>query len=76
VNGWQWYWAGWILVGFAVPETIALATGRYKDTLSETVWSWFGVRTGMPIWQWNVLHLLLLAFMVWLLGHMAFRIWR
>lgn len=76
MGGWQWYWLGWILAGFGVPETIALTTGRYEDTLSDTVWNWFGVKTGMPIWQWNILHLFLLAFMVWLMGHMAFRIWR
>lgn len=75
MSGWQWYWLGWILVGFAAPETYALVRDP-KDTLSETVWSWFSVKEGMPIWQWNVLHVLLLSFMVWLLGHMAFRIWR
>ncbi len=75
MTAWQWYWLAWILGGFAAPETIALIRNP-RDTLSETVWSWFGVKTGMPIWQWNVLHIALLAFMVWLLGHMAFRIWR
>ncbi|WP_169317119.1 hypothetical protein [Actinacidiphila oryziradicis] len=71
---WQWYWAAWLVIGFLLPETWALLTGS-RNTLSDTVWSWFGVREGVPIWQWNVLHLVLFAFMVWLLGHMAFRIW-
>ena len=75
MTGWSWYWAAWLVVGFAVPETYALLTNS-RNTLSDTVWSWFGVRTGMPIWQWNVLHIALLGFLVWLLGHMAFRIWR
>lgn len=75
MSGWSWYWLLWIVVGFAVPETIALVRNP-KDTLSDTVWSWFNVKTGMPIWQWNVLHVALLGFLIWLLGHMAFRIWR
>lgn len=72
---WQVYWALWLVVGFLVPETWTLVTNP-KNTLSDTVWSWASVKTGMPIWQWNVLHIALLLFMVWLLGHMAFRIWR
>lgn len=75
MSGWAWYWLAWLVVGFGVPETIALIHNP-EDTLSDTVWSWFGVKTGMPIWQWNVLHIALLLFMIWLLGHMAFRIWR
>ena len=75
MTGWQWYWLAWILAGFAVPETIALVRDP-RDTLSWTVWGWFGVREGVPIWQWNLLHILLLLFMVWLFGHMVFRIWR
>lgn len=71
---WKIYWAVWIVVGFLVPETVALLTNP-GNTLSDTVWSWFGVKEGVPVWHWNVLHFALLAFMVWLLGHMAFRWW-
>lgn len=72
---WQLYWAAWIVIGFVVPETWALLTNP-RNTLSDTIWSWFGVKTGVPLWQWNVLHFALLGFLIWLLGHMAFRIWR
>lgn len=75
MNGWAWYWLGWVVIGFGLPETIAIARDP-DDTLSDTVWRWFGVREGMPIWQWNILHIALLAFMVWLFGHMVFGIWR
>ncbi len=72
---WQWYWALWLAVGFVVPETWALLTNP-RNTLSDTVWKWFGVQEGVPIWHWSVLHFALLAFMIWLAGHFAWRIWR
>lgn len=75
MTGWQWYWLAWILGGFAVPETIALIRNS-KGTLSDTVWEWFGVMKGVPISQWSVQHFALLAFLIWLLGHIALRIWR
>lgn len=71
---WHAYWLLWIGVGFVVPETIALITG--KGTLSDTIWRWFGVKDGISITHWTVLHFFLLAFMVWLFGHMVFRLWR
>lgn len=71
---WRIYWALWIVIGFMVPETIALVRG--KGTLSDTVWHWFGVKTGVPITHWTVLHFALLAFMFWLFFHMVFRMWR
>lgn len=70
------YWALWIIIGFMVPETIALVTRKYQNTLSDTVWGWFKVRTGDSIWHWTFPHLILFAFMIWLLGHLTFRIWR
>ena len=72
---WRIYWAIWIVAGFVVPETIALVRNN-SETLSDTIWKWFGVKNGIPISHWTVLHFFLLAFMIWLLGHMAFRIWR
>ena len=75
MTGWQWYWLGWMFVGFLAPETYALITDS-KNTLSETVWGWAGVMKGQPVSQWSVQHYLLAAFVVWLAGHMAFRIWR
>ncbi|MEU8968177.1 hypothetical protein AB0D11_02680 [Streptomyces monashensis] len=72
---WRWYWLLWLLVGFVVPETIALIRDP-KNTLSYAVWDWFGVKAGVPISHWTVLHVLLLAFVIWLAGHFAFGIWR
>lgn len=75
MTGMQWYWLGWIGLGFLVPETYALFT-RPENTLSETVWTWFGVMKNQSVSQWSIQHYLLLVFVVWLAGHMAFRIWR
>lgn len=72
---WSWYWALWLVVGFGVPECIALLNKDYGDTLSDTVWSWFGVFRDQAPWHWGVLHFLLAAFMVWLTCHFVFRIW-
>ena len=74
-KAWQIYWGTWIVAGFVIPETWALVS-RKPNTLSDTVWHWFGVHQGVPIWHWSVLHLALLAFVVWLAGHFAFGIWR
>jgi hypothetical protein len=72
---WQYYWLAWLVVGFLVPETWALFT-KPQNTLSETVWGWFGVMRNQPISQWSIQHYILLAFVVWLAAHLAFRIWR
>jgi hypothetical protein len=74
VNAWRWYWLLW-LGAFVVPETIALVRNP-KNTLSYAVWDWFGVKAGVPLSHWTVLHVLLLAFMVWLFFHFVFGIWR
>lgn len=74
MNAWRWYWLLW-LGAFVVPETIALVRNP-KNTLSYAVWDWFGVKAGVPLSHWTVLHVLLLAFMVWLFFHFVFGIWR
>ena len=75
MTGFRLYWLLWLIVGFVVPETYALITNA-RNTLSWTVWDWFGVRAGVPISHWTFLHFLLLAFMVWLAFHFVFGIWR
>lgn len=70
------YWAAWLLLGFGIPETIALVSHHPENTLSEVVWRWFDVLPGQTLWQWKFVHFILLAFLVWLAGHLAFRIWR
>lgn len=71
----QWYWLCWIALGFCVPEFIAIATKQYGNTLSDTVWNWFGVYTGQPVWDWSALHIFLALFMIWLFAHIVFGIW-
>jgi hypothetical protein len=70
------YWAAWLLVGFGVPEGIALFTGHGENTLSETVWRWCDVLPGQTIWQWKAVHFFLLVFMIWLTLHLVLRIFR
>ena len=74
MNAWRWYWLLW-LGAFVAPETIALVRNP-KNTLSYAVWDWFGVKAGVPLSHWTVLHVLLLAFMVWLFFHFVFGVWR
>lgn len=77
---WLWspnvYWALWLVVGFGLREGIALGTGHPEGTLSESTWRWFDVVPGKTIAQWSILHFILLFFMIWLFGHLAFGIWR
>lgn len=75
MTGMRLYWLLWLVVGFGVPETYWLFANT-KNTLSWTVWTWFGVREGVPVWQWSVAHLLLAVILLWLVGHLAFGIWR
>lgn len=71
-----WYWLVWLVVGFCLPEFVALGTGHPQWTLSDTVWRIFSVQPHQDVWQWKAAHFLLAVFMVWLTGHLVFRIWR
>lgn len=75
MNGFRLYWLLWLTVGFVIPETYALITNA-RNTLSWTVWDWFGVKEGVPLSHWTALHVLLLLFMLWLFFHFVFGIWR
>ena len=72
----NWYWAAWLLLGFAVPEGIALGTRHPENTFSDFIWRVFDVLPGQTPLQWKAVHFLLLAFMVWLFGHFVFALWR
>jgi hypothetical protein len=52
---------------FAVVEGAALINKKPGDTLSEHVWSWFGIR-GKPA-GYKARRFALLAFMAWLTTH-------
>lgn len=74
-----WYWAAWLILGFGLPEGIALGTGHAQWTLSETAWGWFDVVPGQTWRHWTIVHGLLVVFMSWLWLHMclrAFTVWR
>ena len=72
----DYYWPIWLVVLFGIPEGVALATGHPEWTLSDWVWRVFDVLPGSTLWEWRAVHFFLLAFMVWLTLHLAFRIWR
>lgn len=71
-----WYWALWLIVGFGVPEGIALATRHYENTLSETVWRWAAVTPGQPLWKWTALHLFIALGLLWLWFHIDLKWFR
>lgn len=72
-----WYWVAWLILGFGVPEAVALATGHPQNTLSDTVWRLCSVKPHQdnPL-AWNAAHILMSMFLVWVLLHFVFRIWR
>lgn len=73
------YWTvGWGLLGFGLPETLALATGHPEFTLSDTVWRLFDVLPGQTPIQWSILHFVLAMAMTWLWIHFVLqgiRVW-
>jgi hypothetical protein len=50
---WRWYWLGLILIGFGVPEAIAIAEHREENTFSYAWQTWLGTwRRGAHLrWQ-------------------------
>lgn len=73
MSGWTIAWLVWI-AAFGVVEGLALANRTPGDTLSEHVWKWFGVR-GRNGGGWTWKRYALLAFLVWLLGHLTLGWW-
>lgn len=64
-NAWSLYWLLWLVVGFIVPESIALARD-VRNTLSYQVWHLEG--GGLTVTRYIVA-----AFTVWLFLHFVFR---
>lgn len=67
-----WWWVVWLMVGFGVPEAVALFMHQPQRTLSDHVWAAEG--SGPTIVRY-----LVAAFLVWLTLHMVFkgfRVWR
>lgn len=68
--GWEdWYWPVFLLIGFGVPEAIALKNSRPGDTLSEKVREWFGTNKNAKGPAIKLRRFGLLAAMAWLSVH-------
>ena len=65
----SWYWAAWLLLGFGVPEAVALISRQPQRTLSAQVWDLEG--TGPTFMRYVVA-----VFCLWLLLHMVWRLFR
>lgn len=82
------YWGGWI-VAFLLVEIPAVCNAKLGDTFSETWWRWLRIGHGdrvmnrgelqvlkrFPLWVAIPLRLLIVAFGVWLIGHLGFGLW-
>lgn len=68
-NYWSLYWLAWLLIGFGVPEGIALFSGKPQNTLSYQVWHLEG--NGATFARFWVA-----AFLLWLLIHMVWNTFR
>lgn len=67
-------WLIWGAAFFAI-EIPALIWGRTANTLSGHVWNWFHVRDRRPTAITWALRGVLLAVLVWLVGHLGFGLW-
>ena len=77
LNGWSWYWASWIGIGFLAPELYWVFTNS-ANTLSATAWSVENLDLAqpldLPMWtatHWSVAILVWLLF-AWLSVHIPF----
>lgn len=71
---WTIAWLLW-LAAFAAIEGAALTRVKANATFSQHVWAWFHVRDPRPTGRTWVLRAVLLAFLIWLTGHLAFGWW-
>lgn len=79
MNAWSWYWVWWFsvsMVAFLIPETYAIVTKNYADTLSENIWRLEDVAPGAPIGTWTAAHFLIGGLiglvLIWLFFHFLF----
>jgi hypothetical protein len=76
---WGWYWFGVFgVLGFVIPETIALIRKQPHDTLSEQIWAWLKIEPGITpmkaaLMSWR--SFLVGSVLVWLFGHFLFGWW-
>lgn len=82
MSAWSVYWLCWfaaVVITFAVPEGYALVTGQPQATLSANIWALESAAPGQSILNWSAIHVLvgggLAVLLIWLIGHLIFRIW-
>lgn len=82
------WWAGWIIAFLAV-ELPAVFNAKLGDSFSETWWRWLHIKGGMrptpdggvvavkplPLWAAIPIRMVIVAFGVWLIGHLGFGLW-
>jgi hypothetical protein len=71
----DWYWPFWLIVGFGVPEAIALVSKRQGDTLSERLRNWGGTEENPKGKLVRLRRLGLLAALAWLSVHVLTTGW-
>ena len=66
-----WYWALWIVVGFGIPEVVAIVRKQRGDTFSEKTWRWFSLHGSKGnLTKWGaVRRFAFLSFWAWLTMH-------
>jgi hypothetical protein len=74
MNVMTYFWLAWIVM-FLSLEIYGLVTNLRGDTFSETVWRWFRVMDTRPTTLTWILRSILVVFLVWLTGHLAFGWW-
>lgn len=85
MENWEpWFWSAWLIM-FLVVEIPAILNARKGDTFTESWRRWWRIRggvdaTGIPVKPWPIwvavpVHLGMLAFGIWLTGHLGFGLW-
>jgi hypothetical protein len=71
------WWIAWtvlagvlLLVGFGVPEVIAIADPGQGGTYTESLQEWLGTTDGGAGWGWWALAAVLVGFVAWFLPHL------
>lgn len=68
------FWALWV-GAFLAYELPAVFNAAQEDTFSEFFWGLFHINDSLPLWQSIPIHGAIVAFGVWLIGHLAFGLW-
>lgn len=80
ITGFGWYWIAWFFLGFGGPEAYGLIY-NVQDTLSWQFWGLEHIDFQHPFdfAEWTWVHFLiggmLVAGLLWLLGHLVLGIW-